>query len=86
MARKLKTTRPARVEKIIPGQFTEPEKAEISIEGADHLYREIRIENVVEDGHGGMAKLKPGSKVEVTVEADPKDTVPKEDSAPASHR
>ena len=48
--------------------------AEIAIEGADHLYREIRIENALEDEKGKAVKLKPGAQVEVTVEADPKET------------
>jgi hypothetical protein len=76
--KKLKTTKPGTVEKIIKSPFPqEPEKAEISIEGADHLYREIRIENTLEDENGKRVKLKEGAQVDVTVEADPKDTVPK---------
>jgi len=47
------------------------------VEGADHLYREIRIENTLEDSKGNQVKLKTGVQVEVIVEADPKDTVPK---------
>jgi hypothetical protein len=76
--KKPKTTKPGTVEKIIKSPFPQvPEKAEISIEGADHLYREIRIENTLEDEKGKRVKLKEGAQVEVTVEADPKDTVPK---------
>jgi hypothetical protein len=76
--KKLRTTKPGTVEKIIKSPFPqEPEKAEISIEGADHLYREIRIENTLEDENGKRVKLKEGAQVAVTVEADPKDTVPK---------
>jgi hypothetical protein len=75
---KSKTTRPGTVEKIIKSPFPQdPEKAEISVEGADHLYREIRIENTLEDAKGKKVKLKAGAQVDVTVEADPKDTVPK---------
>jgi len=75
---KPKTSRPGRVEKIIKSPFpNEPEKAEIAVEGADHLYREIRIENTLEDSKGNQVKLKTGVQVEVIVEADPKDTVPK---------
>jgi hypothetical protein len=77
MASKPKIKKPATVRKIIkpiaPGQ---PEKAEISVHGADHLYKEIRIENTLEDSKGVKVKLKPGAEVEVTVEADPKDTTP----------
>ena len=76
--KKPKITRPGTVEKIIKSPFPqEPEKAEISIEGADHLYREIRIENTLEDENAKRVKLKEGAQVDVTVEADPKDTVPK---------
>jgi hypothetical protein len=76
--KKSKTIQPGTVEKIIKSPFPEvPEKAEIAVEGADHLYREIRIENTLEDENGHKVKLKVGAQVDVTVEADPKDTVPK---------
>lgn len=82
--KKPKTTKPAKVEKIIKSPFPQiPEKAEIAIEGADHLYREIRIENILEDENGNRVKLKEGAQVEVTVEADSKDTVPKNGKAHA---
>jgi len=79
MTEKPSTTLPATVEKIIkpviPG---DPEKAQISVEGADHLYREIRIENTLIDENGEKVRLKVGAEVEVTVEAPPEATVPKE--------
>lgn len=76
--KKPKTTRPGTVEKIIKSSFPhEPEKAEIAVEGADHLYREIRIENTLQDEKGNKVKLVEGAQVDVTVEADPKDTIPK---------
>ena len=76
--KKSKTTKLGTVEKIIKSPFPqEPEKAEIAVQGADHLYREIRIENTLEDEKGKRVKLKEGAQVNVTVEADPKDTVPK---------
>lgn len=72
------TTLPGTVEKIIkPAHPSQPEKAEIAVEGADELYREIRIENTLEDGDGKKVALKPGSKVEVTIEADLNQTAPK---------
>jgi len=75
--KKSKTTRPGTVEKIIKSPYPqEPEKAEIAVEGADHLYREIRIENSLQDEKGNKVKLKVGAQVDVTVEADSKDTVP----------
>ena len=65
---KQRTTMPGTVEKIIaapnPGL---PEKAQISIEGADHLYRELRIENKLSDENGEDVKLKKGAHVEISV-------------------
>ncbi|HJT72183.1 MAG TPA: hypothetical protein VJ731_18430 [Terriglobales bacterium] len=75
MPEKPSTTMPAVVEKVIK-QYGEPEKAQIAVEGADHLYREIRIENALRDEEGRKVRLKPGAEVEVTVEADPEDTSP----------
>jgi hypothetical protein len=78
MKKKSKTTKPGTVEKIIKTPVPhEPEKAQIAVEGADHLYREIRIENSLVDESGNEVKLKVGAHVDVTVEADLKDTVPK---------
>ena len=46
MTDKHSTTLPATVEKIIKSPSpSEPEKAQISVEGADHLYKELRIES-----------------------------------------
>lgn len=50
---------------------TEPEKAQIAVEGADHLYREIRVPNALEDENGQKVKLKEGADVDVKIEADP---------------
>jgi hypothetical protein len=83
MTEKPSTTLPATVEKIIgPVAPGESEKAQITIEGADHLYREIRIENTLVDENGKKVRLKPGADVEVTVEAPPEATAPKHDSSP----
>jgi hypothetical protein len=73
------TTMPGIVEKIIkPMPFSdEPEKAQIAVQGADHYYRELRIENSLTDEKGRKVGLKPGAEVEVTVEVDPEDTTPK---------
>jgi hypothetical protein len=61
---------PGTVDKIIlspgPGQ---PEKALISVEGADRLYRDLRIENTLTDEQGDDVKLKEGAPVEVTITA-----------------
>jgi len=74
-------TLPGTVEKIIkPSEPSEPEKAQIAIEGADDLYREIRIENSLTAENGTEVRLKKGAEVDVTVEADPKATTPKNKS------
>jgi molybdopterin-binding protein len=66
------------VQKIIkPAVPSEPEKAQIDIEGGDDLYREIRIENVVTDENGEKARLKAGEQVDVIVEADSSATTKK---------
>ena len=57
----------------------EPEKAEISVEGADDLYREIRVENVLTDENGEKVRLKTGAEVDVILEADTDDTTKKPD-------
>ncbi|NDQ56166.1 MAG: hypothetical protein GZ088_03720 [Acidipila sp.] len=65
---KQRTTMPGTVEKIIPAPHPGlPEKAQISIEGADHLYRELRIENKLSDENGEDVKLKKGAHVEISV-------------------
>lgn len=60
---------PGKVEKVIKPAAGEPEKAQIAIEGADPLYREIRIENKLVDVEGEV-HLKQDDEVEVTVEAE----------------
>jgi hypothetical protein len=65
----------AKVQKIIKSPDPRiPEKAEIDINGCDELYREIRIENTLTDADGTQVELKQGAHVEVTVEAEAKDT------------
>jgi hypothetical protein len=68
MTEHLNSTRVGRVEKIIkplvPG---EPEKVQIAVEGTDHRFTKIRIENVLTDKTGEKVRLKSGSKVRVTV-------------------
>ncbi|MGA7926551.1 MAG: hypothetical protein WCA20_11170 [Candidatus Sulfotelmatobacter sp.] len=80
MSDKRSTTLPATVEKIIRSPFpSAPEKAQIAVEGADHLYRELRIENTLTDENGGKVGLKQGADVEVTIEAEAAATIPKKD-------
>jgi hypothetical protein len=81
-AEKPSVTLPAKVEKIIePSHPEEPEKAQISVQGADLLYQEIRIENTLTDENGDEVRLKTGAEVEVTVEAGKDATLPKSASA-----
>src|ERR1700693_3004475 len=66
-------TMPGTVNKIIsPSRPTQPEKAHIAVDGADHRYRDLRIENTLTDEHGDDVKLKKGAHVEVTVKAESK--------------
>jgi hypothetical protein len=70
--KKASTKFPATVEKVIkphPGSG-EPEKAQIAVEGADHLYREIRVPNKLVDEDGNKVKLKEGTEVEVMIESE----------------
>jgi len=78
MTDKPSATLPGTVEKIIKSHHaSEPEKAQIAVEGADELYKEIRIVNNLTDENGDEVRLKPGAKVDVTVEADPDATISK---------
>jgi len=67
------TTMPGTVKKIIPSpRPSQPEKAQIAIDGADQRHRDLRFENTLTDEHGDDVKLKKGAHVEVTVTAEPK--------------
>jgi len=78
MAEKASTTLPGTVEQIIRSPFpSEPDKAEIALEGADELYKEIRIENTLLNKDGEEVSLKEGAEVEVTIEAEHKHTTRK---------
>jgi hypothetical protein len=71
------------VEKIIPPILPgKPEKAQISVDGAEDLYRELRVDNTLEDPDGNKVKLKKGAEVEMKIEADPEATKPDEPSKP----
>ena len=83
MTEKPSATLPGTVEKIIKSPFpSEPEKAQIAVEGADHLYKEIRIENTLTDENGDKVQLKPGAEVKVTVEAEPEATTAHDEKDP----
>jgi hypothetical protein len=67
------TTMPGTVKKIIPSSRpSQPEKAQVTVDGADQRHRNLRFENTLTDEHGDDVKLKKGARVEVTVTEDPK--------------
>jgi hypothetical protein len=66
------------VQKIVkPVHPDLPERVEISIPGAEDLFREIRIENTLTDPDGQAVALKNGAQVDVTFETDATNTVKK---------
>jgi hypothetical protein len=65
------TSMPGTVDKIIPPRPSQPEKAQITVEGADRQHRDLRIENILLDEHGEDVSLKKGTHVEVTVSQKP---------------
>ena len=78
MTEKPSVTLPGKVEKIIESRHPdEPHKAQISVEGADTLYQEIRIENSLTTDDSNEVELKENAEVDVTVAADQDATTPK---------
>jgi hypothetical protein len=72
MDKKASTTLPGTVDKIVkPPSRSEPEKAQIAVEGADQKFKDIRIENALTDGLGEEVHLEPGAKVKVTIASEP---------------
>jgi hypothetical protein len=64
------TTMPGTVDKIIPSpRPSQPEMADIAVEGLDHRHRDLRIENAFTDENGDHVRLKKGAHVDVTVTA-----------------
>ena len=81
MTEKPSAVLPGTVDKIIKSPFpSQPEKAQITVEGGDHLYREIRIDNTLTNEKGEEVSLKPGAHVELTVAAEADATTPKNSS------
>jgi len=77
MTEKASTELTGTVEKIIGSRDpTEPEKAQIVIEGAEDLYRELRIKNSLKDENGNAVRLKKGADVDITIAADSTVTTP----------
>jgi len=50
---------------------SQPEKAQIAVEGPDPLHKEIRIENRPANENGQEVHLQTGAKVKVTIKAAP---------------
>jgi hypothetical protein len=68
MNKKASTTLPGTVDKIVkPRAPGEREQAQIEVEGADHIYKEIRIENALTDDLGQEVRMEPGDKVNITI-------------------
>lgn len=56
------------VEKIVSSSANNSSEAvEIVIEGAESLYREIRIQNLLQHADGRVVALEPGSEVQITI-------------------
>jgi len=76
--KKPQTKKAGTVRKIVVSPVPDvPEKAEIEVKEADDLYKELRIENTLQDSKGKKVNLNKGAEVDVTIEADEKDTTPK---------
>jgi len=66
------------VQKIVRNAYAnQPEHVQIGIDEAEHLFQEVRIENTFTDANGQPVAVKQGAHVDVTFEADEKDTVKK---------
>jgi len=64
-------TVPGTVDKIIPSSRpSQPEKAQIAVNGPGRRKQDLRIENALTDEHGDDVRLKKGAHVEVTVTAE----------------
>lgn len=74
------TTLSGTVEKVVKSPDPSvPDKAQINIEHADPLYAKIRVENTLTNEKGQEVALQQGAQVDVTIEADPKDTIIKQE-------
>jgi hypothetical protein len=83
MSRKKRKKLRGTVKKVIKPLYpNSKEKAEIDIHEADHLYREIRVDNEVADESGEKASLKEGAEIDVVIEADSDATVKKPEKKP----
>jgi hypothetical protein len=68
----LSTVLPGTVEKIIPSHGrSQPEKAQIAVDGTHHRVCDLRIDSTLTDENGDDVRLKKGAHVEITVRAEP---------------
>ena len=67
----------ATARRLLPSLEGPNRKVEISISGADDLYREIRVENKFVGLDGETVALAPGAQLMLTLEAEVTDTVPR---------
>ena len=67
MSEKPSATLPGTVEKIVKTPASQPDKAQITVEGADDEHKKISIDNYLTDKNGEEVYLKPGAKVDVTI-------------------
>jgi hypothetical protein len=75
MRKKPKKKLSGTVRKVIkPIHPSMPEKAQIEVHEGEELYKEIRIDNKLENEKGKEVQLKEGADVELTVEAEPEAT------------
>jgi len=70
MTKEVSVTLPGTVEKVLAATHSEPEKMQISIDGCDELYSELRVENTLTNESGETVTLKRGARIEVTINAD----------------
>ena len=65
---------------------SKPEKAQNSIDEADDLCKEIRIENKLTDESGKKVQLKPRTPVEMTIEVDQTSAEPEKSASATTPR
>jgi hypothetical protein len=67
------TTMPGIVEKIVPSpRPSQPEKAQIAVDGSHHRVCDFRIDSTLTDENGDDVRLTKGAHVEVTVTVETK--------------
>lgn len=70
MSPKISSTFPGTVARIVKSPILNgQEKAQISVEGADPVLRDLRIDNTLKNDSGDEVSLKLGARVKITVEA-----------------